>query len=159
MLVPNWFILGGSGGLAGSATAFYAVLLRFAQLGGDDHPSVAELAAYRGASVRTARRAARELERAGRAAERGRGGAQGGAAGGPAVSAGKKRAGFTKHPDWVFDSRLSLAASYVYLVLLSHLPHGADSGVVCPAVTTIAAKAKTSGRGPTTRSGSCATPA
>jgi hypothetical protein len=53
---------------------------------------------------------------------------------------------FTMHPNWLFDSRLSLAACYVYLVLLSYLPYGADTGVVWPAVTTIGAKAKISPR-------------
>ena len=43
---------------------------------------------------------------------------------------------FTMHPNWLFDSRLSLAACYVYVVLLSHLPYGTDTGVVWPAVNT-----------------------
>lgn len=58
----------------------------------------------------------------------------------------ERSTGSTRHPDWLFDSSLSLAARYVYVVLLSHLPHGHDSGAVSPAVKKIAAKAKMSER-------------
>jgi hypothetical protein len=59
---------------------------------------------------------------------------------------GTKQDGFTMHPNWLFDSQLSLMARYVYLVLLSYLPYGANTGVVWPAVTKIGATAKISPR-------------